>query len=42
VGFVLEKMGKSDEAMKCYAKALKMSPGDEMATKLLSQVQLDQ
>lgn len=38
IGYVLEKLGRGAEAMKYYAQALKIRPGDELATKLMSSV----
>jgi hypothetical protein len=38
VGYVLEKTGKSEQAMKCYAQALKMRPNDELASKLMASI----
>ena len=40
VGYTLEEMGHSQEAIKCYAQALKMKPGDVMASKLLASIDL--
>jgi Flp pilus assembly protein TadD len=39
-GFVLEKMGRSDEAIRYYSTALKIKPNDELATSLLAKVQV--
>ena len=36
VGYVLEKLGKNAEALRCYAQALKIKPNDDMAKKLLA------
>ena len=33
-------MGRGAEAMKYYAQALKIRPGDELATRLMSSVDL--
>ena len=38
IGYVYEKIGRNDEAMQCYAKALKINPGDELATQLMASV----
>ena len=37
-GFVLEKMGRSDEAIRFYSLALKVKPNDDLATSLLAKV----
>jgi Flp pilus assembly protein TadD len=37
---VLEKMGRSDEAIRYYSTALKIKPNDELATSLLAKVQV--
>ena len=42
VGYVLEKMGRNDEALRCYAQALKLKPNDDFATRLMAEVQLNQ
>src|SRR3989440_1637063 len=39
-GFVLEKMGRSDEAIRFYSLALKVKPNDDLATSLLAKVQV--
>jgi Flp pilus assembly protein TadD len=41
VGYVFERLGRTDNAMKCYAKALKMKPNDEMASKLMASLDLN-
>ena len=41
-GFVLEKMGRSNEAVRYYSQALKIKPNDELATSLLAKVQVDE
>jgi len=41
-GLVLEKMGRSDEAIKYYSLALKIKPNDELATSLLAKVQVQE
>jgi Flp pilus assembly protein TadD len=41
-GFVLEKMGRSDEAIRYYSQALKIKPNDELATSLLAKVQVQE
>jgi Flp pilus assembly protein TadD len=41
VGYVFEKIGRSDAAMKCYAKALKLKPNDEMASQLMAGLNLN-
>ncbi len=41
VGYVFEKLGDSAQAIAWYAKALKVSPADDMASRLMSQVQIE-
>ncbi len=41
VGYVFEKLGRGDAAMKCYAKALKLKPNDEMASQLMAGLNLN-
>ncbi len=41
-GYVLEKLGRSDEAIQYYGKALKRNPNDELATKLMAGLQLNE
>jgi Tfp pilus assembly protein PilF len=41
VGYVFERLGRNEAAMKCYAKALKMKPNDEMASKLMAGLDLN-
>jgi Flp pilus assembly protein TadD len=36
IGYVLEKSGRREQAMKYYAAALKLRPGDELASKLMA------
>jgi Flp pilus assembly protein TadD len=36
VGYVFERLGRHDAAMKCYAKALKLKPDDQMASQLMA------
>ena len=38
IGYVFEKMGRQDAALRYYGKALKMNPGDDMATRLMAGV----
>jgi tetratricopeptide (TPR) repeat protein len=38
IGYVLEKTGKPQQAVKYYSQALKIKPGDELATKLMASV----
>jgi len=38
VGYTYEKAGQTDAAIKCYAQALRIHPGDELATKLMASV----
>jgi hypothetical protein len=35
-------MGHNDEALRCYAQALKLKPNDDFATRLMAEVQLNQ
>jgi len=39
-GYVFEKMGRPRDAMECYTRALRLKPDDDMATKLMAQVEL--
>ena len=39
-GYVLEKLGRAGEAIQCYGKALKRDPNDELATKLMAGISL--
>jgi hypothetical protein len=41
-GYVLEKMGQSQQAIEFYARALKVKPGDELATQLMAGVGLNE
>jgi len=41
-GLVLEKMGRSGEAVRYYSQALKTKPNDELATSLLAKVQVNE
>ena len=41
IGYVFEKLGRAEAAAKCYAKALKMKPNDEMASKLMAGLNLN-
>jgi Flp pilus assembly protein TadD len=38
VGYVLEKTGKPEQAMKYYAQALKIKPDDVLAASLMASV----
>ena len=40
LGYVQEKLGNRDQAIRHYAQALKVSPGDEFASKLMASVDL--
>jgi cytochrome c-type biogenesis protein CcmH/NrfG len=42
IGHVLEKMGKQTEALKYYARALKIEPDDKLAAKLMASVGTDE
>jgi Flp pilus assembly protein TadD len=39
IGYVYEKMGQTDKAMKYYAQALKVKPGDDMASQLMAAIE---
>ena len=41
IGYVYEKTGRSDLAMKYYGKALKLKPNDQLASKLMAGVDLN-
>ena len=41
VGYVLEKLGRPTEATRFYARTLQMKPGDEMASKLMASIDLN-
>jgi Flp pilus assembly protein TadD len=41
IGYVYEKTGRSDLAMKYYGKALKQKPDDQLASKLMAGVDLN-
>ena len=36
IGYVCEKSGRGEEAAQYYGKALRMKPGDDMASRLLA------
>ena len=38
IGYVLEKAGRGEEAAQFYGKALRLKPGDDMASRLLAGV----
>lgn len=38
IGYVYEKMGRAEKAMQFYAQALKLKPGDDLASQLLAGV----
>ena len=40
IGYVLEKSGKPQQAVKYYAQALKLKPDDELAARLMASVDL--
>jgi Flp pilus assembly protein TadD len=42
VGYALEKMGKPDQAIQYYSKALKLKPNDEMASKFMASINLNE
>ena len=42
VGYIYEKTGKAEQAIQCYARALKLNPGDELARRLMASVELSQ
>lgn len=39
-GYVFEKMGRNQDATRCYGKALKIKPEDDMATRLMAAIDL--
>jgi tetratricopeptide (TPR) repeat protein len=41
-GYVLEKLGKPDEAMQFYGRALKRNPNDELANRLMAGLQTNE
>jgi tetratricopeptide (TPR) repeat protein len=41
IGYVFERLGRKDAAAKCYAKALKMKPRDQMASQLMAGLNLN-
>lgn len=41
VGYALERMGKPEQAIQCYSKALRLKPNDEMASKFMASVNLN-
>jgi tetratricopeptide (TPR) repeat protein len=41
IGYVFERLGRKDAAAKCYAKALKMRPSDQMASQLMAGLNLN-
>ena len=41
IGYVFERLGRKDAAAKCYAKALKMKPSDQMASQLMAGLNLN-
>jgi len=36
VGYTLQQLGRNDEALKYFAQALKIKPGDEMAARMMA------
>ena len=40
MGYVYQKTGKPEQAIQCYAKALKLHPGDELAERLMASVEV--
>ncbi|MDQ3440071.1 MAG: tetratricopeptide repeat protein [Planctomycetota bacterium] len=42
VGYALERMGKPDQAIQYYSKALRLKPNDEMASKFMASVNLNE
>jgi Flp pilus assembly protein TadD len=40
IGAAMEKMGNSSEAVKYYARALKIKPNDELASKMMASVEV--
>ncbi|MGB7158905.1 MAG: tetratricopeptide repeat protein [Tepidisphaeraceae bacterium] len=41
VGYALERMGKSEQAIEYYSKALRLKPNDEMASRFMASVNLN-
>ena len=41
IGYIHAKQGRVDEAVRCYARALSIKPGDDMATRLMAGVNLN-
>ncbi len=39
-GYVFQKMGRPRDAMECYTRALRLKPDDDMATRLMTKVDL--
>lgn len=42
VGYVLEKSGQSEAALNCYARALQIKPNDEMASRLMAAIEVQE
>ena len=42
IGYALERLGKPEQAIPYYSKALKLKPNDEMATKFMATVNLNE
>jgi tetratricopeptide (TPR) repeat protein len=42
IGYIYEKTGKAQQAIECYARALKLHPGDELAGRLMASVEMNQ
>lgn len=40
LGYTMEKLGKPDQAIRCYAQALKIKPKDDLATQLMAGVEM--
>lgn len=42
IGYALERLGKPEQAIPYYSKALRLKPNDELATKFMASVSLDE
>jgi len=40
VGYSLQQLGRNDEAVRYYAQALKIKPGDEMAARMMASLDM--
>ena len=39
IGYVYEKLGQPDKAMQTYARAMKVKPGDDLASQLMAAIE---